>query len=146
MQDGLHHQHQPQLLQILEQRHPSLDGADGEAGFDWQYAAGRLLSPVVRRHPWQKHASWRFFEPNAYSQHPYYYHGNGPPPTLQDLTAWLWTPETAAAFSLLLLAFTVVACCWFSHKIGEWLCTAVAGFLVTVILTLVILVFVSQWF
>lgn len=141
------------LIRMLKDA-PSV-GTD-DAGFDWGMAADRLQSPVERWLPWQRRASWRFFNPPsltmtersssyAYTP-PYYYHGNGPPLTVQDLTAWLWTPETAAAFSLLLLALTIIACCWFSHKIGEWLCTAASGFLATVVLILVLLIFVSQWF
>lgn len=121
-------------------------------GFDWQAASERLVSraePHHRRpqHQWHRH-SWRYFDPSLspYPHHPYYYRGNGPPPSLEDLTAWLWTTETMVAFSLLLLALTVVACCWFSHKIGEFLCTAAAGFLATVLLTVVLVIFVSQWF
>jgi len=136
-----------------------------EVGFDWRGAAARLLSPMVRRYPWQLHQdgstgryphqhhglAWWYFEPvplgsRAYPQ-PYYYRGNTPTPiTMEDLTGWLWTPETASAFSLLLLALTVISCCYFSHKIGEWLCTAAAGLLATLILFVVFLVFISQWF
>jgi hypothetical protein len=120
-------------------------------GFDWQAASDRLVSRAEThhrpQHQWHRH-SWRYFDPSLspYPHHPYYYRGNGPPPSLEDLTAWMWTTETMVAFSLLLLALTVVACCWFSHKIGEFLCTAAAGFLATVLLTVVLLIFVSQWF
>lgn len=117
-------------------------------GFDWQVAARRLVRPVIRTEPWRARP-WRYFDGINYQQrqpspYPYYYRGNTPP-SLSDLTDWMWTPETAAAFSILLLAMTVIACCWFSHKVGEWMCTAGAGFLATVLLLAVFLVFVSQW-
>lgn len=116
-------------------------------GFDWKEAARRLVRPVARTELWRARP-WRYFDGIDYHQrqqpYPYYYRGNTPP-SLSDLTEWMWTPETAAAFSILLLALTVLACCWFSHKVGEWMCTAGAGFLATVLMVGVFLVFVSQW-
>lgn len=117
-------------------------------GFDWKEAMRRLVAPVARTEPWRTRP-WRFFDEmhhhtTSSNPHPYYYQGNTPP-SLSDLTDWLWTPETAAAFSILLLALTVVACCWFSHKVGEWMCTAGAGFLATILMVAVFLVFISQW-
>lgn len=119
---------------------------DDRAGFDWDAAARRLVSHIVRRRlprsPWD-HA-WRDFQGGGAASSPYYY-GDQQPPSLAELTAWMWTPETAAAFSLLLVALTIFLCCWVSHKVGEMMCTTVTGFVAAAILLMVLLVFVSQW-
>jgi hypothetical protein len=120
------------------------------AGFDWKGAANRLHRIIVKRDPWE--GAWRHFDTLAAqglrsrSTRPYYYRGNyGPPPSFEELTAWLWTPQTATAFSLLLLALTVVGCCYFSHKIGEVICTAIMGFAAIILFVVVFLIFISQW-
>lgn len=135
------------LLRALKHQDRDADG------YDWDWAAQRLTSPVIQREPWQR--AWRHFDTLAArgihphglrgDMHPYYYHGNYGGPTLEDMTAWIWTPETASAFSLLLLAMTIFGCCWFSHKLGEALCTTVSGFFALVVLALVLWIFLSQW-
>lgn len=123
-----------------------------QEGFDWAATSQRLTSLVVtatRKRVNHYYYHYHHFDPSAVTRgtrHPYYYSGNGQPPSLEELMAWMWTPETMTAFGLLLLAMTIIACCWFSHKIGEWICTAAAGFLVTMVLVAVVLIFASQWF
>ena len=59
--------------------------------------------------------------------------------------AWLWTPETTMAFSLLMVVLALFLCCWISNKVGEFICTTMAGIMALSLLLAVLLVFVSQW-
>lgn len=121
-------------------------------GFDWDLAAHRLVSRVLpsRLHltAWQ-HA-WRDFQTygtgsGSSGQYRPYYYGSQQPLTMEELMAWMWTPQTATAFSLLMVALAVFLCCWVSHKIGETICTTASGFLVAALLLVVLMIFVSQW-
>lgn len=121
--------------------------ADQE-GFDWDAAARKLVSRVVRqqRVAWGTPGGWHhhYYYRGAYYHH-YDHHQYAEGPTWEELTAWMWTEETALAFGILLLALTVFLCCWVSHKIGEAMCTVVAGFAAMVLLVLVLSIFLSQW-
>jgi len=59
--------------------------------------------------------------------------------------AWLWTPETTMAFSLFMVVLSLFLCCWISHKVGELVCTTMAGIMALSLLFAVFIVFVSQW-
>lgn len=116
-----------------------------QEGFDWDAAARELASYVVKRRrlPWGTPGAWHGFDAAYYhhQQHRYYAEG----PSMEELMAWMWTPETATAFGILMLALAVFLCCWVSHKIGEALCSVVAGFLALMLLAIVLAIFLSQW-
>lgn len=113
-----------------------------QESFDWDGAARKLVSRVVRRQrvPWGTPGGW-YAPMDGYQHHHYYAEG----PTFEELTAWMWTSETGTAFAVLVLALTVFLCCWVSHKVGEAMCTIVAGFVALVLLVLVLSIFLSQW-
>lgn len=127
--------------------------SDEELGYDWARATDQILhgkcyhSRSHVHHPWShwyEHADWDW----AAAPYRQRYYGRGigdPPPTLEELTAWLWTPETTAAFSLLLVVLSLFLCCWISHKVGEFLCTTTAGISALGLLIVVFFVFLSQW-
>lgn len=136
-------------------------GTGGELGYDWERASDQILHAKGHRarsrlrHPWS-----HWYEPGDWdwAMVPYQQHhqqlwmrgegfqaGAPPPITLEELTAWLWTPETTAAFSLLLVVLALFLCCWISHKVGEFLCTTTAGITALALLVVVFFVFLSQW-
>lgn len=149
------------LLKTLEA--PEGGGGDGGGGadapsegleYDWAGAADKILHGRCYHarshvhHPWShwyERGDWDWTA--APYQQRYYGAGGAPPPpiTLEELTAWLWTPETTAAFSLLLVVLALFLCCWISHKVGEFLCTTTAGLSALGLLVIVFFVFLSQW-
>ncbi len=105
-------------------------------GYDWDTASQALAQHIPRKlyaYASAYASSWNWQPPPT----------DGP--TLADLMQWMWTPETASAFILLTLVLAVFLCCWVSHKIGEFMFTAVAGFTAVILLILVVSIFVSQW-
>lgn len=110
-----------------------------EEGDDWEAFSARLRdivveSPQIRifRHPWMYDQQYHLDG----------YLGSG---MLELDFAWLWTPETTMAFSLFMVVLSLFLCCWISHKIGEFVCTTMAGILAMSLLFAVFLVFISQW-
>lgn len=84
-------------------------------------------------------------------RHPWMFDGDQDP-LFSMLTAttaisfeWMWTPETAMAFSLFMVVLALFLCCWMSHKIGEVLCTTMTGIVAMSLMIGVLLIFVSQW-
>lgn len=130
---------------------------DAPLGYDWDRASDQILhgrcyhSRSHVHHPWShwyEHGDWDWTAaPYRYQGRYGYTGGMGGPPaiTLEELTAWLWTPETTAAFSLLLVVLSLFLCCWISHKVGEFLCTTTAGISALGLLIVVFFVFLSQW-
>lgn len=128
------------------------DNDDAPLGYDWGRAADQTLhgrcyhARSHAHHPWS-----HWYEPGDWdwTTVPYQrstgFAGGPPPMTLEELTAWLWTPETTAAFSLLLVVLSLFLCCWISHKVGEFLCTTTAGISALGLLIVVFFVFLSQW-
>ena len=104
-------------------------------GDDWNQLSNRLRERVVEsprspifRHPWLLD-----------------HRQNGASTMLELEFAWLWTPETTMAFSLFMVVLSLFLCCWISHKVGELVCTTMAGIMALSLLFAVFIVFVSQW-
>ena len=122
--------------------------------YDWARAADQILhgrcyhSRTHVHHPWShwyEPGDWDWAATPYTQRHGRGFGGGAPPPTLEELTAWLWTPETTMAFSLLLVVLALFLCCWVSHKIGEFLCTTTAGLSALGLFVVVFFVFLSQW-
>jgi hypothetical protein len=113
---------------------------------DWTRYSERLGEPVPKpqfQHPW-----W-LAEFDERSDYPRYHlqHPRAPNPmTMIELDfSWLWTPETTMAVSMLMVVLAIFLFCWISHKIGEVICTTMAGIMAMSMLLAVFFVFISQW-